>query len=577
MEHGVLPRTLHVGAPSPHVDWSAGAVELPTETRGWPDAGRPRRAGVSSFGVSGTNAHLILEEPEEPEEPEAGADSGPPAEADQTRTWPTGVSWVLSGRSVDALRAQAARLAAHVRERPELTRAEVGAALARGRSVFEHRAVAIGADPTELVAGLTALAEGRPAPGLFHGRVTSDSRTVLVLSDHGLARDIDWAARLVLTSPAFSRRLAHCRRALAKVGDHALRGGAFPGSEPTVRWAVLVALAGVWRSTAYVRRRWSARVWARSRRPVCPARCRSRRARRRWRTASRLRVGRDEGVAMASTPLLFLHGYRHGSWCWSEVVAKVTAGGRRAAAVDMAGHGLYARRPACLSRRPFAPDAVATEVSPVADVDLDRAAGLLVSQVRQVGRGGPVTVVAHSMGGTVLTRAAQHAPELIEHMVYLTAFMPASDVPALAYIQSADNEGDLVGPSLRADPAVVGALRFDLASEDAAYRQQLRQAFFGDVDPVVADAALGLLSPDAPVGIALGATALTRDGWGSIPRTYVTCARDMAIRPPVQRGFIAEADAAFPDNPTSVAELDASHSPFLSMPDQVADIVTKTG
>lgn len=280
---------------------------------------------------------------------------------------------------------------------------------------------------------------------------------------------------------------------------------------------------------------------------------------------------------MASTPLLFLHGYWHGSWCWSEVIAKVTAAGRHAAAVDMAGHGLYAHRPECLSRRPFDPDAVATEASPVAHVGLDDAAALLVSQIREVGRGGPVTVVAHSMGGTVLTRAAQHVPELVEHMVYLAAFMPASDVPALAYIQSADNEGELVGPSLRADPAVIGALRFDLASQDAAYRQQLRQAFFGDVDPDVADAALGLLSPDAPAGIALGATTLTRDGWGSIPRTYVTCAQDMAIRPAAQRRFITEADDAFPDNSTSVVALDASHSPFLSVPGQVADIVTKLG
>lgn len=278
---------------------------------------------------------------------------------------------------------------------------------------------------------------------------------------------------------------------------------------------------------------------------------------------------------MTPAPLLFLHGYWHGSWCWSEVVARVTAAGRRAVAVDMAGHGLHARRPACLSQRPFAPDAVATEPSPVAGVGLDEAAELLIAQIRQVGRGAPVTVVAHSMGGTVLTRAAQQVPELVGHMVYLTAFMPATDVPAIAYIQSAANEGELIGPSLRGDPALIGALRFDLASQDAAYREQLRQAFFGDVAPAVADAALGLLSPDAPIGIALGATTLTQDGWGSIPRTYITCAQDMAIRPAVQRGFITEADAAFPDTSTSVVALDASHSPFLSMPGQVADIVAK--
>nr|WP_307782138.1 alpha/beta hydrolase [Streptomyces sp. MBT65] len=184
-------------------------------------------------------------------------------------------------------------------------------------------------------------------------------------------------------------------------------------------------------------------------------------------------------------------------------------------------------------------------------------------------------MVAHSMAGTVLTRAAQQHPELIAHAVYLTAFMPASDIPAVVYIQSPENAGELIGPCLQADPAAIGALRFDLASDDAAYRQRLRDAFFGDADPAVADAAIGLLTPDAPVGIALGVTGLTREGWGSVPRTYVTCARDMAIRPTLQQKFIADADTAFPDNTTSVVALDASHSPFLSMPGRVADIVTK--
>ncbi|WP_425247927.1 alpha/beta fold hydrolase [Streptomyces sp. NEAU-NA10] len=282
-------------------------------------------------------------------------------------------------------------------------------------------------------------------------------------------------------------------------------------------------------------------------------------------------------MSTGSTPLIFVHGYWHGSWCWSEVMAHVAAVGRPAVAVDMAGHGLRAGRPQCLTRRPLTPEALATEVSPVAGVDLDQAGDLLVSQIEQVGQGGPVTVVAHSMGGTVLTRAAQLVPELVAHAVYLTAFMPASDVPAIACVQMPENAGELVAPSVRADPAAVGALRLDLASDDPEYRRQLRDAFFGDVDPAVADAALGLLTPDAPAGIALGATTLTRDGWGSVPRTYVTCARDMAVRPALQQKFIRDADAAFPDNPTSVVALDSSHSPFLSMPGQVADIVAKLG
>ncbi|MBR8640515.1 alpha/beta fold hydrolase [Streptomyces tuirus] len=193
--------------------------------------------------------------------------------------------------------------------------------------------------------------------------------------------------------------------------------------------------------------------------------------------------------------VLLLHGLWHGSWCWSEVTAGLAAAGRAVQAVDMAGHGLRAPRPACLSRRPFDPADIATEPSPVRDVDLEQAGDLLVSQMAALGGGAPVTVVAHSMGGAVLTRAAQLAPELVAHAVYLTAYMPASEVPALAYVQMPENEGELMGSMLRADPATVGALRLDLASADPAYRERLREALYGDVDPAVAEAAMGLISP----------------------------------------------------------------------------------
>jgi pimeloyl-ACP methyl ester carboxylesterase len=280
-------------------------------------------------------------------------------------------------------------------------------------------------------------------------------------------------------------------------------------------------------------------------------------------------------VSDHATPLLFVHGSWHGSWCWSEVIAHVAGAGRPALAVDMAGHGLRARRPRCLTGRPFDPKALATEVSPLADIDLDQAGDLLVAQTQQLGHGRPVTVVAHSMGGTLLTRAAQQAPQLVAHAVYLNAVMPASGVPANAYVRMPENEGSLLMPLLRADPAAIGAVRLDTASGDVHYRQQLRDAFYGDVDPAVADAAIGLLTPDVPAGISRGITTLTADGWGAVPRTYITCAQDMAFRSRLQQKFINDADAAFPDNPTSVVALDASHSPFLSMPDAVAEIVLK--
>ena len=279
-------------------------------------------------------------------------------------------------------------------------------------------------------------------------------------------------------------------------------------------------------------------------------------------------------MSTRETPVLLLHGYWHGAWCWSEVLARLTAAGRQALAVDMAGHGLRARRPASPTARPFDAAALATEPSP-AQADLDEAAELFIAQAQALGGGAPVTAVAHSMGGNVLTRAVQEAPGLFAHAVYVTAFMPASGVPAGAYIFSPENEGDLAGASLVADPAVIGGLRLDTTSRDPAYRQQLREAFFGDVPVHVADAAIGLLTPDAPAGIAAGATTLTADNWGSVPRTYVVCTKDRALQPAMQRKFIELADAAFPANRTAVHTLDSSHSPFLSMPDRLADIILK--
>ncbi|GAA4468610.1 hypothetical protein GCM10023170_082790 [Phytohabitans houttuyneae] len=125
LRHGIAPRTLHVDAPSTHVDWSAGAVSLLTASQPWPEVGRPRRAAVSSFGISGTNAHVILEEPP------AAEPVGEPAAT------PALVAWPVSARSAAALDAQIERLNAL----PEDARLDTGYSLATGRSLFEHRAV----------------------------------------------------------------------------------------------------------------------------------------------------------------------------------------------------------------------------------------------------------------------------------------------------------------------------------------------------------------------------------------------------------------------------------------------------
>ncbi|MCQ8194735.1 SDR family NAD(P)-dependent oxidoreductase [Streptomyces sp. RCU064] len=170
MRHGALPRTLHVDEPSTHVDWSAGAVELLTEPAEWPGTSHPRRAGVSSFGVSGTNAHVILEQPP--------VESGPDPRPVPERA-PAVVPWVLSGQGERGLRAQAARLRTFLAARPESDPADVGWSLAATRSALSHRAAVVGADRAELLDGLAALAAGEPAPGVVLG--TADPGRVGVL------------------------------------------------------------------------------------------------------------------------------------------------------------------------------------------------------------------------------------------------------------------------------------------------------------------------------------------------------------------------------------------------------------
>nr|QGA89384.1 type I polyketide synthase [Streptomyces conglobatus] len=175
MRHGVLPRTLHVDEPSPHVDWTAGAVELLTEQRGWPETGAPRRAGVSSFGVSGTNAHVILEGVPAPE-PVAtvpGDDSSGDEAADGA------VPWVLSARSEGALRAQAGRLAAHVVSVSDVSLVDVGYSLAVSRAGLEHRAAVVASDREGVRSALEALAAGEPASGVVQGVVGSGKLAVL--------------------------------------------------------------------------------------------------------------------------------------------------------------------------------------------------------------------------------------------------------------------------------------------------------------------------------------------------------------------------------------------------------------
>jgi mycoketide-CoA synthase len=250
MRHEMLPATLHVDVPSPHVDWSAGSVSLLTEARPWPAEpaqggvqGHVRRAGVSSFGISGTNAHVIVE--------------AAPAEAErQDRPAPAVVPWVVSAKSAAALAAQTDRLARYVGAHTELDVADVGWSLA-GRATFEHRAVVVGGDRERLLAGLAELVGNEPGANVVRGTAAPAGKNVFVFPGQG-SQWLGMGIELLDTAPVFARQIDACAEAFAEFVDWSLtdvlRGvpGA-PGMDRVdvvqpVLFAIMVSLAELWKS-----------------------------------------------------------------------------------------------------------------------------------------------------------------------------------------------------------------------------------------------------------------------------------------------------------------------------------------
>ncbi|MEU7281910.1 type I polyketide synthase [Streptomyces sp. NPDC045431] len=178
IRNGVLPKTLHVDEPSSKVDWDSGNVRLLTESRPWPETGRPRRAGVSSFGISGTNAHVIIEQA-----PEAPFQEPPAADA----VVPT-IPLVLSAKTPDALLGQAERLKSRLESRPDLRPLDVGFSLVSDRAAMDRRLAVVGADRDELLAGLSAFVEGRSAAGVVQGSTRGSGRAAFLFGGQGAQR-----------------------------------------------------------------------------------------------------------------------------------------------------------------------------------------------------------------------------------------------------------------------------------------------------------------------------------------------------------------------------------------------------
>ncbi len=257
MREGLLPRTLHAEAPSSAIDWSAGKLELLQEARPWRPGERPRRAAVSSFGISGTNAHLILEEGPtgilEPGPPAAGTDEAPDGTPDSLQGW---APLPLSARSESALAAAAGDLAAFLRADESLAVADVTRALAKNRARFERRAAIAAPDRAGLLDCLDALAAGEEHTAVATALTREERKPVFLFGGQG-AQWAGMGVELIDASPRFAAGIRACEEALAPHVEwsleEVLRSPQDDWCErldlvqPTL-FAVMVALAGLWRS-----------------------------------------------------------------------------------------------------------------------------------------------------------------------------------------------------------------------------------------------------------------------------------------------------------------------------------------
>lgn len=275
------------------------------------------------------------------------------------------------------------------------------------------------------------------------------------------------------------------------------------------------------------------------------------------------------------TVFVLVHGAWHASWQWAATQRHLAELGATTLALDLPGHGFHAPLPAGYLEP--GQGRFETATSELAGLTMDDCAGEIVDALRAVRSHQHVVLVAHSAGGGPASAAAEQAPDLVDRLVYLSAFVPAGRPRFVDYLSSPEQTDTALGGGLMVgDPGVLGAFRINPISPDPEYLEELRQTHYHDLPVTAFDRWRHVLSPDLPVAIPTTPVTVTRERWGRIPRTFLRCDDDRASTPAMQDLMVAEADAAMPDNQFTVRDLPGGHAPFAARPAKLAAALMST-